>query len=60
MPCLYGVFLYMGLSALNGVQLVDRVLLLIMPVKYQPDYEYLRHVRLGKVHVFTIIQVLLK
>merc|ERR1712178_572119 len=38
MPVLYGVFLYMGLSSLNGVQLVDRLKLLLMPGKHQPDY----------------------
>ena len=57
MPVLYGVFLYMGVTALNGVQMVDRVLLFIMPMKYQPDTEYLRRVRLAKVNLFTAIQV---
>jgi hypothetical protein len=27
MPVLYGVFLYMGISSLHGIQLFDRVLL---------------------------------
>ncbi|XP_076460475.1 electrogenic sodium bicarbonate cotransporter 1-like isoform X2 [Babylonia areolata] len=58
MPVLYGVFFYMGWSALGGMQLIDRLLLLFMPVKYQPDYIYLRHVPLWRVHVFTFIQVL--
>jgi len=29
-----------------------------MPVKYQPDYIYLRHVQTARVHYFTIIQIL--
>ena len=29
-----------------------------MPVKYQPDYTYLRHVPLWRVHIFTFLQVL--
>ncbi|GFS07698.1 anion exchange protein [Elysia marginata] len=58
MPVLYGVFLFMGWSALKGMQFVDRVLLLLMPVKYQPDYKYLRHVPLWRVHMFTFVQVL--
>ncbi|KAJ1372547.1 hypothetical protein KIN20_034726 [Parelaphostrongylus tenuis] len=33
MPVLYGVFLYMGISALGGIQLFDRILLLFMPMK---------------------------
>ena len=57
MPVLYGVFLYMGISALDGVQMVDRLLLFITPMKYQPDYEYLRHVRIAKVLIFTAIQI---
>merc|ERR1712178_90735 len=57
MPVLYGVFLYMGLSSLNGVQLVDRLKLLAMPGKHQPDYVYVRHVPLRRIHMFTAIQV---
>ena len=33
MPVLYGVFLYMGIAALGGIQLFDRMLLLFMPMK---------------------------
>uniref|UniRef100_A0A1I8HGP4 HCO3_cotransp domain-containing protein n=1 Tax=Macrostomum lignano TaxID=282301 RepID=A0A1I8HGP4_9PLAT len=58
MPVLYGVFLFMGVSSLNGIQLVQRIGLFFMPQKYQPDYIYLRHVKLTQVHKFTIIQVL--
>lgn len=56
MPILYGVFLYMGTSSLNGVQLFDRMMLFLMPSKHQPDYSYLRHVPLRKVHLFTLLQ----
>nr|XP_020441441.1 electrogenic sodium bicarbonate cotransporter 1-like isoform X4 [Monopterus albus] len=58
MPVLYGVFLYMGVASLNGVQFMDRLVLLLMPAKHQPDLVYLRHVPLRKVHLFTFIQVL--
>lgn len=58
MAVLYGVFLYMGVAALKGMQLVDRFLLFFMPAKYQPDHIYLRHVRINRVHIFTLIQVL--
>ncbi|XP_046871925.1 solute carrier family 4 member 4a isoform X1 [Hypomesus transpacificus] len=58
MPVLYGVFLYMGVASLNGVQFMDRLQLLLMPAKHQPDLVYLRHVPLRKVHLFTFIQVL--
>uniref|UniRef100_A0A3Q4AKA1 Anion exchange protein n=1 Tax=Mola mola TaxID=94237 RepID=A0A3Q4AKA1_MOLML len=57
MPVLYGVFLYMGASSLKGIQFFDRVRLFGMPAKHQPDFIYLRHVPLRKVHLFTIIQL---
>ncbi|XP_051981224.1 electrogenic sodium bicarbonate cotransporter 1-like isoform X6 [Xyrauchen texanus] len=58
MPVLYGVFLYMGVASLNGVQFMDRLKLLLMPAKHQPDLVYLRHVPLRKVHLFTFVQLL--
>lgn len=44
MPVLYGVFLYMGADSLKGLQFFDRILLVFMPNKYQPDYMFLRQV----------------
>jgi sodium bicarbonate cotransporter 5 len=29
-----------------------------MPQKHQPDHAYLRHVRIARVHMFTIIQII--
>ena len=58
MAVLYGVFLYMGISALKGVQMVQRLMIMAMPPKYQPDYIFLRHVPLRRVHLFTAIQFL--
>lgn len=40
------------------LQLTDRVRLLLIPAKHQPDLAYLRHVPLRRVHLFTIIQLL--
>ncbi|KAM6958219.1 sodium-driven chloride bicarbonate exchanger-like isoform 3-T7 [Tautogolabrus adspersus] len=57
MPVLYGVFLYMGASSLRGIQFFDRLRLFCMPAKHQPDFIYLRHVPLRKVHLFTIVQL---
>ncbi|KAF3707298.1 Sodium bicarbonate cotransporter 3 [Channa argus] len=57
MPVLYGVFLYMGVSSLKGIQLFDRIKLFVMPAKHQPDLIYLRYVPLWKVHVFTLVQL---
>ncbi|GAB1299858.1 Electroneutral sodium bicarbonate exchanger 1 [Apodemus speciosus] len=57
MPVLYGVFLYMGVSSLQGIQFFDRLKLFGMPAKHQPDFIYLRHVPLRKVHLFTLVQL---
>ncbi|XP_054168120.1 electroneutral sodium bicarbonate exchanger 1-like isoform X2 [Oppia nitens] len=58
MPVLFGVFFYMGTSSLKGSQFFDRILIMFMPQKYQPDYTFLRHVPTFKVHVFTVIQLI--
>jgi sodium bicarbonate transporter 10 len=57
MPVLYGVFLYMGVSSLDGLQFFDRILLFLMPKKFQPDTPYLRQVQLERVHLYTTIQI---
>ena len=57
MAVLYGVFLFMGVSALRGLQFYQRLLILFMPTKHQPDVLYLRHVSLKRVHLFTLIQL---
>lgn len=44
MPVLFGIFLYMGFDSLKGLQLFDRILIMFMPVKYQPDFDFLRQV----------------
>uniref|UniRef100_A0A8C9U2L2 Anion exchange protein n=1 Tax=Scleropages formosus TaxID=113540 RepID=A0A8C9U2L2_SCLFO len=58
MPVLYGVFLYMGVASLGGIQFWDRIKLFLMPLKHQPDFTYLRHVPLRKVHLFTLVQII--
>ena len=57
MPVLFGVFLYMGVSALKGLQFFDRILIMFMPAKYQPDYTFLRQVRMGILWVLCIESV---
>ncbi|XP_061586481.1 electrogenic sodium bicarbonate cotransporter 4 isoform X2 [Cololabis saira] len=58
MPVLYGVFLYMGVASLSGIQFWDRIKLYLMPSKHQPDFSYLRHVPLRRVHLFTLVQII--
>uniref|UniRef100_A0A8C2AFU3 Anion exchange protein n=1 Tax=Cyprinus carpio TaxID=7962 RepID=A0A8C2AFU3_CYPCA len=57
MPVLYGVFLYMGVASLSGIQFWDRIKLIMMPAKHQPDFSYLRHVPLRRIHLFTLLQI---
>ncbi|XP_029970621.1 LOW QUALITY PROTEIN: anion exchange protein 2-like [Salarias fasciatus] len=54
---LFGIFLYMGVMSLNGIQLTERLILLLMPPKYHPDQNYVRKVRTRTMHMFTIIQL---
>lgn len=58
MSVLLGVFLYMGISSTNGVQLFDRVKLFFMPVKHHGTANYVRRVQTYKMHIFTMIQIL--
>uniref|UniRef100_A0A673A8L9 Anion exchange protein n=1 Tax=Sphaeramia orbicularis TaxID=375764 RepID=A0A673A8L9_9TELE len=57
MPVLYGVFLYMGVASLSGIQFWERIKLYLMPLKHQPDFSFLRHVPLRRVHLFTLVQI---
>lgn len=56
---LLGVFLYMGISATAGIQLLERVVLMLMPVKHHPNVAYVKKVRTWKMHAFTGIQLLM-
>ncbi|XP_076171148.1 anion exchange protein Ae2 isoform X1 [Ptiloglossa arizonensis] len=58
MSVLLGVFLYMGISSTNGVQMFDRVKLFFMPVKHHGTANYVRRVQTYKMHIFTLIQIL--
>ena len=58
MPVLFGVFLFMGVQSLKGLQFFERILLLFIPHKHQPDYVFLKYVPLRRVHMFTLIQLL--
>ncbi|KAM4720463.1 electrogenic sodium bicarbonate cotransporter 4 isoform 10-T12 [Anableps anableps] len=57
MPVLYGIFLYMGVASLSGIQFWERIKLYLMPPKHQPDFSFLRHVPLRRVHLFTLVQI---
>lgn len=58
MTALFGIFLYMGITSLSGVQMWDRMLLLITPKKYHPSDAYATRVSTLRMHLFTLIQVI--
>ncbi|XP_072299053.1 solute carrier family 4 member 1a (Diego blood group) [Eucyclogobius newberryi] len=58
MTALFGIFLYMGITSLSGVQMWERILLLITPKKYHPSDPYATRVSTLRMHLFTLIQVL--
>uniref|UniRef100_A0A2K5ESF4 Solute carrier family 4 member 1 (Diego blood group) n=1 Tax=Aotus nancymaae TaxID=37293 RepID=A0A2K5ESF4_AOTNA len=55
---LFGIFLYMGVTSLSGIQLFDRILLLLKPPKYHPDVPYVKRVKTWRMHLFTGIQII--
>lgn len=45
---LFGIFLYMGVTSLTGIQLYERLLLIFMPSKHHPDHIYVVKVSEGR------------
>lgn len=44
MAVLFGVFLYMGISSIDGIQFFERLKLVFMPVKHHSQANYVRRV----------------
>lgn len=55
---LLGVFLYLGIISLSGLSLIERIKVFFMPSKHHPDADFIRNVKLWKIHIFTLIQVM--
>lgn len=41
---LFGIFLYMGVSSTAGIQFLERLILVLMPVKHHPNVPYVKKV----------------
>ncbi|KAM6452008.1 anion exchange protein 2 isoform 1-T6 [Liasis olivaceus] len=54
---LFGIFLYMGVTSLSGIQFYERLHLLLMPPKHHPDVPYVKKVRTARMHLFTLLQL---
>ncbi|XP_059198397.1 anion exchange protein 3 isoform X1 [Centropristis striata] len=54
---LFGIFLYMGVTSLTGIQLYERITLMCTPAKHHPDHIYVTKVKTWRMNMFTIIQL---
>ncbi|XP_053327020.1 anion exchange protein 3 [Spea bombifrons] len=54
---LFGIFLYMGVTSLTGIQLFERLLLILMHPKHHPDHPYVVKVCTWRMHLFTCVQL---
>ncbi|XP_039224301.1 sodium bicarbonate transporter-like protein 11 isoform X3 [Crotalus tigris] len=57
-PVLYGLFLYIAFTSIDGNQLFERVALLLKEQTAYPPTHYIRRVPQRKIHYFTGLQVL--
>ncbi|XP_051716487.1 solute carrier family 4 member 11-like isoform X3 [Ctenopharyngodon idella] len=56
-PVLYGLFLYIALTSIDGNQMCDRMALLLKEQTSYPPTHYIRRVPQRKVHYFTGLQI---
>uniref|UniRef100_A0A671WCK1 Anion exchange protein n=1 Tax=Sparus aurata TaxID=8175 RepID=A0A671WCK1_SPAAU len=55
---LFGIFLYMGVTSLTGIQLYERITLMVTPAKHHPDHIYVTKVtRTWRMNMFTLTQL---
>merc|ERR1711978_580034 len=58
LSAMFGVFLYMGVTSIDGIQMFNRFFLMFKPVKHHPPVSYVRRVRTWKMHLYTVVQLL--
>lgn len=56
MAVLFGVFLYMGISSIDGIQFFERLKLVFMPVKHHSEAPYVRHVSVLFYLIFILVE----
>ncbi|XP_073775702.1 solute carrier family 4 member 11 isoform X5 [Danio rerio] len=56
-PVLYGLFLYIALTSIEGNQMCDRMALLLKEQTSYPPTHYIRKVPQRKIHYFTFLQM---
>ncbi|XP_055718389.1 sodium bicarbonate transporter-like protein 11 isoform X3 [Salvelinus fontinalis] len=57
-PVLYGLFLYIALTSIDGNQMCDRMALLLKEQTSYPPAHYIRKVPQRKIHYFTFLQIM--
>jgi len=57
MPVLYGVFLFMGLSSLPGIQLWNRMMLWLQQPSRYPEFVFIKYMERKRIHLYTIMQL---
>ena len=59
MPVLYGVFLFMGLASLPGIQFWQRILMFFQePARYNDSVPFIKYMKPGRVHLYTVLQIM--
>jgi len=51
------VFAYLGVSSLAGIQFIEQIRLIFVPMKYHPNKKYVRCVKFRSLVSYTLIQV---
>jgi len=59
LPVLYGVFLFMGLSSLGGIQFWGRILMWFMQPSKYPETPFNKYMTKGRVHLYTFLELLM-
>lgn len=57
LPVLYGVFLFMGISSLGGLQFWMRIKLFFMQPSRYPELVYTKYMKKSRIHLYTILQI---
>lgn len=57
LPVLLGVFLFMGLSSMPGIQFWQRFLLFFQQPSQYPDKPYVKYMDTKRIHYFTLFQI---
>uniref|UniRef100_A0A7S3L851 Bicarbonate transporter-like transmembrane domain-containing protein n=1 Tax=Amphora coffeiformis TaxID=265554 RepID=A0A7S3L851_9STRA len=57
LPVLLGVFLFMGLSSMPGIQFWNRFLLFFQQPSKYPETPYTKYVATSRIHLYTFLQI---